>query len=808
MKFLKFIIISFFLFIFSMSFSQTPEIDSLRKVIPTIETDTTKVNSLNELGQMLIRVDLYYALDTINLSIKIAKKSEFNKGLAMAYKIKGIIYFYKGQTDTSLNYFYKSLDISEKSGDVVSAAKMYNNIGIIHRNLGNIQESINSYLKAIELLENSDEDETLITIYINASNVFRNAGNYQRALEFNYNALNIISRKNQKTLEDSLQTGHIYKSIANIYSDQEQFSKAENNYKIALEIYIKNNSQSDIGDIYLNLGNIQPEKKGELITFAFATIDYVNFTNDSEFRYQKAINYYQKALALYQNKSKIATANLNIGETYSKIEKYDSAKIYLDEALKTFIELEDKRGIALTYTNFGLIYNEQDKYLAAINNLEIAIDTAKIIGDISIIKMSSEALFYSYKNTNNYEKALEMHELFKEMNDSIFNSNNERSLTQMSMSYEFEKEQEQAEIKHKEEIKRQKIVKYFSFAVLLLVVIVLISVFSSLRTKKRKNEELQTKNAEILQQSEEIITQRDEIEEQNKKLEKQSSELEKQRDIAIKRGDEIEASIRYALRIQEAIMPALEPLKSFSDYFVFYRPRDIVSGDFYWTAKRDDKIITVAADCTGHGVPGAFMSMLGISFFNQIISETKNLQSDVILNTLREMIISSLKQDFSDSDGNRDGMDVAITIFDEKTKQIQYSGAYNSMYIITKRDVDFDTDSDKIRIFDSENCIKKLYEVKADRMPVGVFIKGDKPFTNNTFQLEKGDKFYIFSDGYHDLFNRDSNRKFTTKRYKELLLKTSELSMNEQEHELKETYLDWKGDYKQIDDIIVIGVEI
>ena len=505
---------------------------------------------------------------------------------------------------------------------------------------------------------------------------------------------------------------------------------------------------------------------------------------------------------------KFAVAILNIGETYGKIEQYDSAKIFLDEALKTYNELGDKRGIALTYTNFGIIYNKQNKYTDAITNLEIAIDTARIIGDISIIRMSSEALFFAYKSTNNYKNALEMHELFKQMNDSIFNDNNERSLTQMSMSYEFEKTQEQAEIKHQEEIKRQKIVKYFSFAVLFLVVIVLLSVFSSLRTKKRKNEELQKKNAEIMQQKEEIETQRDEIEGKNEKLEIQSGELAKQRDIAIKRGDEIEASIRYALRIQEAILPTLEPLNNFSNYFVFYRPRDIVSGDFYWIAQKDDKIITIAVDCTGHGVPGAFMSMLGISFFNQIISESENLQSDLILNKLRQMIIKSLKQEVDSFEGNRDGMDLAITIFDTKTKQIQYSGAYNSLYIITKREIDYSKSATQTKIVTLENCEQKLFEIKADRMPIGVFIKGTKPFTNHVIQLEKGDKFFIFSDGYHDLFNRDTNKKFTTKRFKELLIKTSKLEIPEQQQKLEETYIEWCGDHKQIDDIVVIGVEI
>ena len=816
MRFFKFIFFSIILFVSTQTYAQSDAIDSLRNLISTTNIDTTKVNSLNELGQKLIRVDLANAMDTINLSIDIAKTSEYNKGLALAFKIKGILYYYQGEVDTSLIFFYKSLNIHEQSGNLVEEAKMYNNIGIILNAQGKLSDAIFSYLQAIELLKNTDEKATLVTIYINASNVFRNIGDYERALNFNYNALKIISEYKEKTTDDSLQIGHIYKSIANIYTDQNNYFEAKKNYNLALDIYQKINSSSDIGDIYLNLGVMQtiPKKESQINMLLFDVL--VIPKNSDSISYSIARKYYLKAPPFYQNKSKIATADLNIGEAYHKTKIFDSAEIYLNKALKINLELGDNRGISLTYAAFGDFYNKQKKYEEAIKVLSIALDTAKIVGDINILLVTSEGLYEALSNTKNYEKALEMHELFKKMNDSIFNNNNERELTQVSMSFEFEKEQEKTELKHQEEIKRQKIVKYFSFAMLFLVVLILISVFYSLRTKKRKNDELKIKNEEILQQNEEIIAQSEEINVQKEEIEKKSKAFEKQRDIAIERGDkieiqkkDIEASIRYALRIQEAIMPTFEPLKqNFSDFFVFFRPRDIVSGDFYWINQKGNKIITVASDCTGHGVPGAFMSMLGISFLNQIVSELNNVQSDVILNKLREMIITSLKQDADDSDSSRDGMDIAVTVFDTKTNQIQYSGAYNSMYIISDREIDYSNSAKKTRIFSLEKYDKKIFEIKADRMPIGVFIGETKPFSNHTIQLEKGDRFYIFSDGYHDLYDRKNNKKFTTKRYKELLLSTSNLKMKKQEKVLEKTYINWCGDYKQVDDIIVIGVEI
>ncbi|MBN2893224.1 MAG: tetratricopeptide repeat protein [Bacteroidales bacterium] len=794
MKRKKLIILLLSILLSSFLYGQSSEIDSLRNIISKTKIDSVKVNSLNELGQKLTKVDLDNAMDTIDLSIEIAKKSEFIKGLALGYKIKGIIFYYQGQVDTGLTYFYKSLDIYESNDYVSEAAKMYNNIGIIQKSKGNIQEAITSYLKAIELLKQTNDKATMVTVSINASNVFYNIGNYQRALEFNHNALSIINEMENKTIADSIQIGHIYKSIANIQTDQKNWKEADSNYLLALKIYEKVNSLSDIGDIYLNLGVVQVEQD--------------SFIN--------AKNFYLKALPYYQNKNKIATAMLNIGEVYINIPNFDSSKFYLYEALKLNTEIGDNRGIALAYSTLGKLFNKQKKYTEAIKNLKIALDTAKKVGDIKIIFGVSEELYKSYKETGNFEKALEMHELFKTMNDSIFNTNNEKSLTQMSMTFEFEKEQEQTELRYQEELKRQKIIRNFSFAVLFLVILVLISVFSSLRTKKRKNEELKKKNAEILQQNEEIETQKEEIEAQRDEIEEKSKEVEKQRDIAIQRGDEIdyqkkeiEASIRYAYRIQQAIIPDLEPLKNnFSDHFVFFRPRDIVSGDFYWVAQKGNKTIVVAADCTGHGVPGAFMSMLGVSFLNQIISGLDDIQSNIILNQLRQMVMTALKQDNEIADSSKDGMDIALVVHDKNTNKVQYSGAYNSMYIISQRDVNCENSAKPIRLFKSNNSDKKLCEVRADRMPIGVFIIETDDFAENTIQLEKGDKFYLFSDGYPDLYNRKDETKFTTKRFKETLIDSSDLSMSKQVEKLEKIYLDWCGEYKQVDDIILIGVEI
>jgi len=372
----------------------------------------------------------------------------------------------------------------------------------------------------------------------------------------------------------------------------------------------------------------------------------------------------------------------------------------------------------------------------------------------------------------------------------------------MSLSFEFEKEQEQAEIRYNEELKRQRVIKYFTFAVLFLMILGLLAVFSAFKTKKKKNEELSVKNAEITQQKEEIEAQRDEIETQLEQIEKQKDELES-------KNKDIEASIHYALRIQKAILPNLNIFdKYFSDSFVYYKPRDIVSGDFYWATEKDNKFFVVAADCTGHGVPGAFMSMLGVSFLNQIVISNDTIDSQEILTELRKMVISSLKQSVEDGDSTKDGMDLSLVVYDKEKLEIQYSGSYNSIYIISENKPEILQGENKIRKFEIDDVKPKIYELKADRMPIGIFVLKSGEFTKMTVKVKPNDRIYMFSDGFPDLFNKGNRQKFTSKRFKKLLLENSNAVVASQHEILERTFDSWVQGEKQIDDILVIGLEI
>lgn len=309
---------------------------------------------------------------------------------------------------------------------------------------------------------------------------------------------------------------------------------------------------------------------------------------------------------------------------------------------------------------------------------------------------------------------------------------------------------------------------YIGYVIIFLLIIYL-SIQISIIRLKRKNERL-----------EQIVRERTaEIRAKNIELERQKKE--------------ITDSIHYALRIQHAVLPRIDIIRQkIPEYFILLKPRDIVSGDFYWLSDTGRKIIIVAADCTGHGVPGAFMSMLGISFLNKIVNEDKITEASRILNDLREDVIRSLQQTGKEGE-QKDGMDMALCVINFDLMIMEFAGAHNPLYVI--RD-------------------NELNETKADRMPVAYYEQqGD--FTSHKIQLKKGDRLYMFSDGYADQFGGPEGKKFKYKPLKELLVTIKDKPMNEQKELLDKTLQDWTAGpdaegnpYEQVDDILVVGIKI
>jgi serine phosphatase RsbU (regulator of sigma subunit) len=320
-----------------------------------------------------------------------------------------------------------------------------------------------------------------------------------------------------------------------------------------------------------------------------------------------------------------------------------------------------------------------------------------------------------------------------------------------------------------EAIEKQKLILYFVSFVLLMFCFLVYYIYRGYKIKKEANIKLEEKNRTITQQKDEI---------------------EKQRDLAASQRDQIAYqkkhitdSIMYAKRIQTALIPSLELFSDKLDHFVLYKPLDIVSGDFYWVSNKGDVQVIIAADCTGHGVPGAFMSMLGVTMLNEIVNGKHITQPDIILGTLRGEIVKALQQSV-DEDRVKDGMDMAVCTIDFKGGILWYAGANNPLYLV--RD-------------------KELFHYRPDKMPASIHYNM-VPFTLHKIELKKGDCFYIFSDGFADQFGGSKQKKFMTMQLKEKLVEMSGIPMIEQGVKLSDIFEEWKGDGPQIDDVTLIGI--
>ena len=295
------------------------------------------------------------------------------------------------------------------------------------------------------------------------------------------------------------------------------------------------------------------------------------------------------------------------------------------------------------------------------------------------------------------------------------------------------------------------------------------------------------RTAEISQQKEEIEAQRDQIEIQRDEMVETNRNLQAANKAIEEQKSNIEDSIHYAKRIQTAILPSSSQLNEvIKKHFVLYKPKDIVSGDFYWAAKKNKKSVVVVADCTGHGVPGAFMSLIGNTLLNKIVIENAITEPAEILNQMRDEIIKSLKQTGNDLE-SKDGMDVVVCAFDEDMRSVEFSGANNPLYIVRNNE---------------------LLITKGDKQPVGYFIGGHKPFTNHKIKLEANDHLYMFTDGYQDQFGGEYDRKFMVRNYKKLVVEINQKSLQEQKQLLENTIENWMVNTKQIDDMLILGIRV
>ncbi len=385
--------------------------------------------------------------------------------------------------------------------------------------------------------------------------------------------------------------------------------------------------------------------------------------------------------------------------------------------------------------------------------------------------------FYYYSITGDYAMSQKTLARFYENINSSISIDKAVSTAQNLAENNYKEENRKREM---EEQRKERIRKYWIIAVIIVLAFIIFEYFR----KRRHNKELNEKNVQLMQQKEEILAQSDELFEKDNQLAKSNKQ--------------ITDSITYASLIQKAALPKDNELNAlFNDYFLIYRPLNIVAGDFYWASQNGRWTILVCADCTGHGVPGAFVSMLGISLLNEV---TANISADSkaseILDVLRDKLMRALGQNKKKYDNgavySMDGMDLAMVMIDYSTMEMQYAGAYRPLWIWRNGEI---------------------IQLKPDKMPIGIYVGAAKDFTNHEMSIQKGDVLYMFSDGIPDQFGftDDSHttcKHFSTKRLLSMLTEIGGKPFPEQKVCIETAVDEWKNGYKQLDDNILIGIRI
>lgn len=527
-----------------------------------------------------------------------------------------------------------------------------------------------------------------------------------------------------------------YNGFANLFANQRQFKQASEYFHKALEISKKIGDKRKISVVSMNLANIEYNE-------SYYSGDFTK-TNAA---YKEA---YDWAVAA-QDTSQQITCLGNWGMSYSDEGKFPLSLNKLDEAIKlATIAKHDADLVFLLYYK-GRTYGLMREHKKALETYLKSLELAKKFNDADFESENYLGIAESNYELGNYKQAFEDFRTYKSLEDSITNKEITNELNSIKTKYDTEKKQKEIELL-KVNANKDKIVKYslLTGAVFLLVLAFLL--FNRYRLKERNN-----------------------------KL------LEHQNHIISEKNKDISDSINYAKKIQEAIFPQQDDIeKIFPNSFVLSIPKDIVSGDFYWCFTADNLKLFVVADCTGHGVPGAFMSMIGNTLLNNIVAERKILRPDLILNELRKEIIKALKQ--GEDSSSKDGMDLSLICLDITTNKLEIACANNPVWII-KRD-------------------GSLLEVKPDKQPIGYASQEAKDFSLNMMQLQEGDIIYQFSDGYADQFGGEKGKKFKYNQLKELLHQISQNDVQTQRTILKSKFEEWKGNLVQIDDVLVSGIRV
>jgi serine phosphatase RsbU (regulator of sigma subunit) len=616
--------------------------------------------------------------------------------------------------------------------------------------LNNRDLSLKYAEELIELAELENNTFYLFSGYLQKGEYYKMTGALDLALETYYKAAQIAV--DSKSIKDE---GIVYISIADTYGIMENYSNAERFYNKSIEILRSTGDSIALASALLNAGDT-----------------YYNMG-----RYEEALRNFKESDPIFKAMGHLTGSAYNLGNVgmiYAKQGKDSLAEKNISEAIAILEEFEDYYPISVYLTIMSDIYLEQNDFDAALAYTKRSLELARAYGLKEQIGDANLQLSELYEQAGDLAKAFSYYKDHIVYRDSLRNIEAIQQMADMRTDFEVSQKQIEVDLLSQKR-KNQRVINILAAVASVLIILLAIGLY-------RRYVFIKQTNVKINDQKDEIEAQRDEVEAQR-------DLLETHRDLLVSQKNEIIESITYAERIQSAMLPHLTYFAELlNESFILHKPRDIVSGDFYWIKQVGQYIVLAAADCTGHGVPGAFMSMLGMSYLNEIVLRREIIQANQILDELRKQIKYSLRQ-HGQLDESKDGIEMALCVMDLRSMKMQYAGANSPLYLVKEG-----------------GGTPELKEIKADQMPLGYYQSKDRPFVNHDIQLDAGDTFYMFSDGFMDQKGGKEGKKFLSKNFKNLLMEIQDRTMHDQKEILEKTLSDWMGDHAQIDDILVIGV--
>jgi serine phosphatase RsbU (regulator of sigma subunit)/Tfp pilus assembly protein PilF len=735
----------FLLFIATLCKAGNP--DSLKALLKEKIHDTTRANILNRL---VVEYEFSgkpeEASKYFNEMFVLSSKIKYDKGLAQSYNYKGRQFFYDQIFDSAIKYFDKSAWYAEKAGFSRGIVSARNNIAAIYAEKGDIQRSLIEHRKLASYNKKVGDKNMEANSYSNIGFCFMEMSKFDSAIHYL-----VTASKISEALNDLPSLGNNYYNLASINFNIQEYEK----------------SLSYIGQIYKRNLPLKPNLQNVLHCLTANNYNSLG-QRDSAFHYiEKAIIGCKTSgdrlslISAYLNKSDIL-----------KPENAKQAEENILQAIKLSEEIESESMLAKAYGYYGSLLNYDKRYPEAIKYFNLSQEIQIKNNNSSAIVTNLKGLAEASSRMGNFKDASLFLDSLVRYKDRLKEADITETLKEIEAKYETEKkdleiQNANAKLSLQEEKNKQKekVILIGSIALIFTAFFGVIA-FLGFRRAKTANKIIHSQNQSLAQKNVEVEEQKLKVEEKQK---------------------EIIDSINYAKKIQAAVLAGEDSWRKVSkEYFVLFKPKDIVSGDFYWAYNTpNNRSVFALADCTGHGVPGGFMSMLGNSFLNEIVIENKIFNAAAILNKLRDKIINALEQNaYSEQ---KDGMDIALCVWNKLNNTLEFAGANNSLMIL--RD-------------------NKIVEIKGDKMPIGIHHGEEKPFSSTSVQLQPGDCLYLTTDGFPDQFGGPKGKKFKYKQTEELLIQIHQLPFEEQEKIIEKRFNEWKGKLEQIDDVTLIGVKV